>query len=673
MTLVSGTPNDSTASTPPITPPSTPSNTPQGVLLVGRNLDEDEWALAVANGERPRHYVFDLARQCNLTLISPVQSSPRRKDRVLGLLIGRAETWALARAAIEATPDGEFVYATDESIGIPYILLASKRRKRTRNMAMFVLAPERSRTRFWFSVLRRLKLLPSTLIAGVPETAQGIRDRLGSNPASVDVVFLPVTVDDQFFTPGVEPIDNPRPLVISAGLEQRDYKRLAEATRDLDVDVDVCAVSPDRAGATVLPDVLPSNMQLAPLSISGLRDLYQRADLFVLSTVPNTMGAGLSAVMESLASGLDVVVSIHEPDLADLVADGLVRRTPDTSAESLKDAIEEVLAERRDRERHATVRLTADGYVLRLARFFAANHGLVMADSEPLPPIAAALPTDPNLLSVVIPVANADDRLAVQLKALFDQTAQTEFEVIISHNMPTDADRDRLTEVLAPFDNESLWVIESKGRASAAHARNAGAAAARGELLAFCDADDVVHDGWIDAMAKGLESHDAVTGAIVEIAPEGQADWRPAATPGHLPTFHGAPYVLSGNLGIRRAAFNNVGGFDESLTRCEDIAIGWALQNRGHDIAFAPDAILDYHHRAGLRKMLVQHYLYGRGMAEVLSKYPNPLHAEQKPDSASRRLALLKPNAQPHRRTVVSEMRRVAIGVGRVVGLVTRR
>jgi GT2 family glycosyltransferase/glycosyltransferase involved in cell wall biosynthesis len=652
----------------------TPRSVPQGAILIGRQLEADEWAAAVARDERPRHYAFDLARQYALEIITPGQTTSSRIDSVLRMIIGRSDAWAIARAAARSMQPDQFVYATDETIGIPYILAGSKRRQRSRSTAMFVLAPHRTRTRVWLSVLDRLRLLPATLVAGTPEVAAHLEQRFVTSSTAVEVVLLPVAIDDQFFRPPAAPPTNDRPLVVSAGLEHRDYERLAAATRNLDIDVDVCAVSPDRAGATLLPDTLPSNMKLAPLSLSGLRDLYQRADLFVLSTAPNTLNAGLSAVMEALACGLDVVVSIHEPDIANLIAEGHVTATPDTSASALAQTIEERLALRSEAPRASWVRLTADAYVEQLGRLFERRHAIVsVAEHDDEAPALPGETIDPHLLSVIIPVAGTDDALRAQLSALLTQDADTNFEVIIAHNMPTDEQRDWLTRTLAPFDNQSLWVVEANVRPSAAHARNAGAAAARGALLAFCDADDVVHPGWVDAMAASLERHDAVTGRIVEVAPTGQSDWRPPATPGALPTFHGAPYMLSGNLGIRRSAFESVGGFDESLTRCEDIALGWALQNRGHDIAYAPDAVLDYHHRAGLRKMLVQHYLYGRGMAEVLAKYPNPLHSDGSASPAAKRLARLRPNSQPHRRTVVSTMRRIAIGVGRIVGLVAPR
>jgi hypothetical protein len=129
----------------------------------------------------------------------------------------------------------------------------------------------------------------------------------------------------------------------------------------------------------------------------------------------------------------------------------------------------------------------------------------------------------------------------------------------------------------------------------------------------------------------------------------------------------GVPYLLSGNLAINRDAFEAVGGFDETLTRCEDIALGWALQQHGYTIGFAAEAVIDYRHRAGLRTMLRQHYYYGRGMSEVLRRYDG--FAGQ--PGAAGRVRLLTPNGQRvDKRTLVGFIRRGAIALGRARGLV---
>jgi GT2 family glycosyltransferase len=267
-------------------------------------------------------------------------------------------------------------------------------------------------------------------------------------------------------------------------------------------------------------------------------------------------------------------------------------------------------------------------------------------------------------------VGAVDDALVRQVDAVVRQVLPQPFEVILSVNVPHAGTLELLTSRWVGQHRCVVRAIDSSDRRGAAHARNVGAAAAAAELLAFCDADDVVHPGWLAELVAALDTFEAVSGNVVDVFPaERMASWHPPTTPGGLPTFLDRPYVLTGNLGVRRSAFEAVGGFDESLTRCEDIAFGWALTSHGFSIGFAPEAVLSYYHRPGLRAMLRQHYLYGRGMSETLVRYGS-LPTGGKAGTAR----LYRANAQPvARRTVGGAARRGAIALGRLRGLAGER
>ena len=72
------------------------------------------------------------------------------------------------------------------------------------------------------------------------------------------------------------------------------------------------------------------------------------------------------------------------------------------------------------------------------------------------------------------------------------------------------------------------------------------------------------------------------------LAVPGQEDWRPPATPGGNPSFLGHPYLVSANMGVHREDFEAVGGFDTTLIRGEDIAVSWALIERGIELGHVP-------------------------------------------------------------------------------------
>jgi hypothetical protein len=122
-------------------------------------------------------------------------------------------------------------------------------------------------------------------------------------------------------------------------------------------------------------------------------------------------------------------------------------------------------------------------------------------------------------------------------------------------------------------------------------------------------------------------------------------------------------------MGITSEAFAAVGGFDETLTRCEDIGISWRLIQQGHTPFFVDDGLIDYRVRGTMMTMLRQHYLYGVGMSEVLVRIGRP--GDEGPAKAS---VLLRPNNQRGGlASPVAVLRKGAIGAGRLVGMVGER
>lgn len=275
-----------------------------------------------------------------------------------------------------------------------------------------------------------------------------------------------------------------------------------------------------------------------------------------------------------------------------------------------------------------------------------------------------------DLVSIVVPVGGVDGPLAQQLEALVGQATDRAYEVVLALNASDPGTRRELDRLVGGLDDPRIRVVDATDRRGAAHARNVGAREARGDLLVFCDADDVAQTGWLDGMVDALHGHDAVGGRLVDFGLSGrQAAMRPPATPGELPSFLGVPYIVSASLALRRDLFDEVGGFDEELVRGEDIALSWRLIDADRSLGFAPDATILYRHRPGLVDFLKQHYLYGQGMAQVLARYGVPGEAE--PTTG---LSALRPNGQPGgRRSWVVVARRGALASGRLVGLVKER
>jgi glycosyltransferase involved in cell wall biosynthesis len=230
---------------------------------------------------------------------------------------------------------------------------------------------------------------------------------------------------------------------------------------------------------------------------------------------------------------------------------------------------------------------------------------------------------NPDLVSVIIPAYNAMAVIDVQLTALAEQDYEGEFEVIVSDNGSTDGlaehiDAHPLRGVL------DLRRIDSSATKGAPHARNAGAAAARGEYLAFCDADDMVHPEWLGALVAAGRKYDSVSGPVETstLNTPKVASWRPVQPPDkpeETPDF--LDFGLSGNLGMWRSVFETVGGFEESLNVGEDVDFTWRIQLAGFTLGHEPKAMVAYRLRDNYRALWRQSFAYGEAGPELYRHY----------------------------------------------------
>src|SRR2546428_3124653 len=109
--------------------------------------------------------------------------------------------------------------------------------------------------------------------------------------------------------------------------------------------------------------------------------------------------------------------------------------------------------------------------------------------------------------SVVIPSRNRRATLMALLERVGPQTAGA--EIVVVDNGSTDGTREALARLEA--DGRVRVVLEPTPGAT--RARNAGARAARGDLLAFVDDDALPADGWLAALlAPFANPHVAAAG-----------------------------------------------------------------------------------------------------------------------------------------------------------------
>lgn len=181
----------------------------------------------------------------------------------------------------------------------------------------------------------------------------------------------------------------------------------------------------------------------------------------------------------------------------------------------------------------------------------------------------------PPRYSVVIPAYN-EERLLGRLLDSVEVARATygqhdAIEVIVADNVSTD----RTASIAA---DRGCYVASTEKRVIAA-VRNAGARAARGEILAFVDADSQVHPQTFIEIDKALATGRVVggaTGASLE-------RWSLGIALVYLTI---VPIVKvtgmdTGVVFVRRQDFEEIGGYDEDRLVAEDVAFLLALRRLG--------------------------------------------------------------------------------------------
>lgn len=229
-------------------------------------------------------------------------------------------------------------------------------------------------------------------------------------------------------------------------------------------------------------------------------------------------------------------------------------------------------------------------------------------------------PALPSLVSVIVPMRNAEATLSEQLDALAAQTYTGAWEVIVADNGSTDRSREIVTDYADRLPG--LRLVDASDRLGAAHARNVAAHEARGDVLAFCDSDDVADPRWLEAIAEASAEH-AFVGGRLDYGPLNRRHWPIVVDQEDLEVHLGyLPAASSSNIALHTAVFDDLGGFDESYASYgEDTDLSWRAHFAGHPLFYAKDAIIVWRSRDSVEQWLRQVYKVGRVDARLYRDY----------------------------------------------------
>ena len=180
-------------------------------------------------------------------------------------------------------------------------------------------------------------------------------------------------------------------------------------------------------------------------------------------------------------------------------------------------------------------------------------------------------------IDVVVIGLNGAQTLSDCLRHVLAATPEgAALHVVYSDSGSTDGSR----ELAAAVPGVTV-VSNSTGRPSASRGRNAGLRAGRAPFVQFVDCDTFIDAGWLRAASAVLLSEPsvmAVSGRLSERHPElsfynwiADQEWNPPV---------GDVMSFGGNVLIRRAALEQVGGFDATLAAGEEPELGRRIRSR---------------------------------------------------------------------------------------------
>jgi GT2 family glycosyltransferase len=180
-----------------------------------------------------------------------------------------------------------------------------------------------------------------------------------------------------------------------------------------------------------------------------------------------------------------------------------------------------------------------------------------------------------------------------------------------------------------PIARDGIRVVRAARERSAYHARNAGARAAGNEWHLFLDADCSPQPGLLAAyFADPVDDEcGAVAGQILGDPEQPSLAARYARSRNLFDHSDGlirasGGGAAAGNLLVRRAAFEQVGGFTEGIRSGGDLDLCRRLAAAGWILEFRPEALVHHRHRASLPSLLGAIARYGAGARWLNERYP---------------------------------------------------
>lgn len=243
-------------------------------------------------------------------------------------------------------------------------------------------------------------------------------------------------------------------------------------------------------------------------------------------------------------------------------------------------------------------------------------------------------------VSVIVVCLNERKNIENCLNSIIDQTFdRNQYEIIVVDNRSTDGTIEILDKYLG---RQKIKVFTNPIR-GIAKSRNIGVDAAKGELVAFLDADCIAPSHWLASLIQGYHKYQSIDSKIIAVGgsniPPGNRNRFYQNLGVFLNSYlgsHGSvqgkrfvsdryvPHLPTVNVLYNKARLIELGCFDESFTNIgEDQDLSFRAQLKNYRMYYLSHSSVTHLLRDNLKKWMKNMFLYGKGRIWLIKKYPD--------------------------------------------------
>ncbi len=224
------------------------------------------------------------------------------------------------------------------------------------------------------------------------------------------------------------------------------------------------------------------------------------------------------------------------------------------------------------------------------------------------------------LISLVCTVKNEADNIGLLLDSMLAQS-RTPDEIVVNDC----GSSDRTAAIVEEYIARGYPIRLVSGGHNIPSGRNNAIRHAHGPIIACTDAGLTLDLDWLAEISAPLVAGNAdMVGGFFRAAPQSLFELTLAATNYRdIEEINPATFLPFGkSVAFLKAAWEQVGGYPEWASYCEDLIFDMAVKNAGMRMAFARGAIVNFRPRESLRAFARQYYNYafGDGHADLWRK-----------------------------------------------------